>query len=310
MVATVGVARTSGKSPEEIRKVVYSAIERSGFKPPPKVDPAALKVNLRYYWDYSTGETTDPRVVSALIDYLRDCCGVEEIIVAEADASAMRTRYSFKMLGYEKLSESKKVKLVNLSKAERVEIEVEVDGEEFRLPVPKLALEAGLFINVPKLRTHRLTTISVGLKNLFGAIAKPRKIVYHPRLNEVIVAANKILKTNLVLVDGIIVLGKYPVNFGIAMASEDQLACDVVSTKLMGYNPNKIKHIQLAYREGVGEAKSIETRDISEAEIRELSKKFLKENYFVYNLMWDIKLLLLKTYLKTTGDTRPPVLDR
>lgn len=310
MVATVGVARTSGKSPEEIKKVVHSAIEKCGFKPPPKADPTVLKVNLRYYWDYSTGETTDPRVVSALIDYLRDYCGVEEIIVAEADASAMRTKYSFKMLGYEKLSESKGIKLVNLSKVESVGTEVEVDGKEYNLPVPKLALEAGLFINVPKLRTHRLTTISVGLKNLFGAIAKPRKIVYHPRLNEVIVAVNKILKTNLVLVDAIIALGKYPVNFGIAMASEDQLACDVVSTKLMGYNPNSIKHLQLAYKEGVGEAKSIEIRDISEAEIKELSKKFLKENYFVYNLMWDIKLLVMETYLKITGDTRPPVLDR
>jgi len=309
-MAMVAIARTHGVSEKEIKRAVYEVLERCDFCSSSNIDPVVIKVNLRYYWDFSTGETTDPRVVSALIDYLRDYCGAKEIIVAEADASAMRTKYSFKMLGYEKLAEEKNIPLMNLSEVERVDREVVVGGRKFTLPVPKPALEAGLFINVPKLRTHRLTTISVGLKNLFGAIAKPRKIVYHPHLNEVIVAINKILKTDLVLVDGIIALGKYPVNFGVVLASEDQLACDIVSAKLMGYNPQKIKHLQLAYREGVGEAKAIETVGMNDEEIKELSKKFPKENYFIYNLVWDIKLFLLDTYLKLTGDTRPPVLDR
>jgi len=30
-----------------------------------------IKPNLCYYWDYSTGQTTDPKFVAALIDLIR-----------------------------------------------------------------------------------------------------------------------------------------------------------------------------------------------------------------------------------------------
>ncbi|GAH40980.1 unnamed protein product [marine sediment metagenome] len=61
-----------------------------------------------YYWDASTGETTDPRIVSSIIDSLRNRFGDNvDICVVESDASAMRTKYAFKVLGYDKLCEEK-----------------------------------------------------------------------------------------------------------------------------------------------------------------------------------------------------------
>ena len=56
-------------------------------------DRILIKPNLCYYWDYSTGQTTDPRVVSAIIDVIRERVGNDvDICVAESDASAMKTR--------------------------------------------------------------------------------------------------------------------------------------------------------------------------------------------------------------------------
>jgi len=305
----VSVIHTEDLSEQGIKKATFQAIEESGFKLPEKPDTVILKVNLRYYWDSSTGETTDPRVVSAIIDYIRDHCDREaDIVVAEADASAMRTRYAFKMLGYEKLAERKSVGLINLCECEKVEKEVVVEGKKFALPIAQLMLDADLLINVPKLRTHRLTTISGDLKNFFGAIAKPRKINYHPNLNEVIVGINKLLKPNLAVIDGTIALGKYPVKMGLVLASMDQLAADFVAAKIMGYNPLRIKHLTLAEKEGVGICTNLKI--IGVQDLTSFPKKFPRENYYIFNLLWQLKLTALDAYIELTKDTRPPVLDR
>jgi uncharacterized protein (DUF362 family) len=75
---------------ENIKHAVYQAVELIEFKPNP-VKSVLIKPNLCYYWDYSTGETTDPRVVSALIDYVRENNANAEIKVVESDALAMRS---------------------------------------------------------------------------------------------------------------------------------------------------------------------------------------------------------------------------
>jgi len=305
----VSVIHTDDLSEEGIKNATFRAIEESGFELPEKFTSVILKVNLRYYWDSSTGETTDPRVVSGIIDYIRGGCedGVD-IIIAEADASAMRTKYAFGMLGYEKLARKKSVKLLNLCECKKVEKEVTVNNRKFALPIAQPMLDADLLINVPKLRTHRLTNISCSLKNLFGAIAIPRKIVYHPHLNEVIVGINKLIKPQLTIVDGVTVLGKTPIKMGLVLASEDQLAVDHIAAKIMGYNPKRIKHLSVAEREGVGIVNDIEV--VGQKDFHKFSKRFPHENNFFFNLRWNLQLKLLDFYLEVTKDTRPPVLDR
>jgi len=308
MASIVSVVHARELSGEGINNATREAIEKSGFKLPEKLRSVLLKVNLRYYWDFSTGETTDPRVVSAIIDYVRGFYGHGvDIAIVEADASAMRTKHAFKMLGYERLAERKSVRLLNLCECEKVEKETIVKHERFSLPVARPLLDADLLINVPKLRTHRLVNITCSLKNLFGAIAVPRKIVYHPRLNEVIVAINKLVRPHLTVVDGIIALGKEPIKMGLVLASEDQLAVDYVAAEIMGYDPQRIEYLTLAERERVGIAKNIK---VVGEDIGEFAKLFPTENYFVSNLLWNAKLSMLGMYLKVTKDTRPPVLDK
>ncbi len=306
---TVSVVHTQDQTEDSIKRATFEAIDNSGFDVPEKVDSVFLKVNLRYYWDASTGETTDPRVVSAIIDYLREHGGRHvDITIAEADASAMRTKYAFKMLGYEKLAEGKNVRLVNLSQCERVEKEVIVNNKKIVLPIAQPMLDADLLINVPKLRTQRLATISCGLKNLFGAIAEPRKVTYHPHLDEVIVGVNKILRPALTVIDGFIALGKWPIKMGLVLASVDQLAADYIAARVMGYDPHRITHLELARKEGVGKSAEITINGVKD--LTRFSKIFPRENYFLFNQLWNLKLTALNAYLKLTNDTRPPVLDK
>ena len=289
----------------DIRRIVYQAMDGLRYQPDGDLDSVAMKVNLRYYWDHSTGETTDPRIVSALIDYIRERYNRQaRIIIAEADASAMRAQHAFTMLGFDKLAKEKSVELVNLGKTEAILKKAKVGRKEYELPIPKLLLKTDLLINVPKLKVHRLTGITCALKNMFGAIHKKRKVEYHTSLNEVIVAVNKLVKPGLTVVDGIIALGKYPVKMGVVLAGLDSLAVDFTVARLMGYNPRRIRHLSLAAREGVGESNQIAVIGVSP---EEAGIGFPKTNPLLFNLSWTAQLKVLRLYTKLVGDILPPL---
>jgi len=165
---------------ENIKDSVYKALELINFNVDRPITQVAIKPNLCYYWDANTGYTTDPRVVAALIDWVRDNIGEKvDIKIVEADATAMKTHLAFQTLGYSKLAEYKKVELFNLSKDTIVEKKVIISNREINYKVPQLLLETDLFINVPKLKIMKEVKITCAMKNIFGCIAFPRKIIYH-----------------------------------------------------------------------------------------------------------------------------------
>ena len=292
-------------SEDDINKGVFEAIEKTDFKPK-KVKSVIIKPNLCYYWDASTGETTDKRVVSAIIDYVREFCNPDaNIRIAEADATAMKTRHVFKMLGYTDLAAEKNVELFNLCDDDFKEINIETKKGTLKIPLPKSMLDSDLIINVPKLKVPRRIPLTCAMKNLFGCIHNPIKARYHSDLHEVIVGVNSAIKPDLTVVDSIIALGRYPINLGMIIAGTDSLAVDFTAAKIIGYNnPYKIKFIGLAEKMGVGNSDV----DIVGEDINELKKQFPKVNNFLSTLLWDFQLKGIKMYTNVTGDVIPPLL--
>jgi len=123
----------------------------------------------------------------------------------------------------------------------------------------------------------------------------------------VIVGINKLVKPHLTVVDGIVALGKNPIKMGLVLASEDQLAIDVIAARVMRYNPQRIRHMTLARKEGVGFSENIKVEGVGD--LSNFSRIFPKENYFIFTLLWRLELAALGAYLRLTRDTRPPVLD-
>jgi len=308
-VANVVLTQARGYTQDEIGDAVSRALDTLNYGLNDEIDLVVIKPNLCYYWDFSTGETTDPRVVSAVIDWVRQRIGKNvRILVAEADASAMRTKHAFRMLGYEKLSQEKNVKLVNLSEGEVIDSEVSVAGEKLVLPVNKMLLDADLVINVPKLKHHRRMGLTCALKNMFGAIAKPRKYVYHDRLASVIVGINKIVKSNIILVDGIIGLGKTPKKVGVVMTSDDALAADFIAAKAIGCDPSGIAYLRLGTKEKIGDVSNLNLIE-NPIKLDDIKKEFPKQNFFLQKLSWNLQLKMLRLYSKISKDIIPPVLD-
>jgi uncharacterized protein (DUF362 family) len=306
MGSVVGLVRTES-SVEEIRDSISEALDLIDFEVDGSVKSVAIKPNLCYYWDAATGYTTDPRVVAGVIDCVRERCGGDvDINVVEADASAMRTKYAFPVLGYEKLAKEKKVKLFNLSNDVLVEKTVHVNQREISFKVPQLLLRSDLFINVPKLKIMRATKITCAMKNIFGCIGSPRKVVYHPFLNEAIVGINKVLHPHLTVVDGLVALGRFPVKLGLIVASVDPFSVDWVASRIMGYNPLKVEFLKVSIEEELGNPDGIATRGES---VAEFEKVFPKEKFISSKWLWDIQFWLLKVYQKMIGDVIPPSLE-
>jgi uncharacterized protein (DUF362 family) len=213
-----------------------------------------IKLNACYYWDYSTGQTTDPAFVASLIDLIREKTSPDiSISLVESDASAMKCKYAYKFLGFEKLSKAKNVNLVNLSEEKSDPVKINCDGQSYEFMVPQIIKNADLRINLPKIKyTMKPIQLTCALKNIFGCNPYPQKFKLHPQLGNAIVALNKVMKFDLCIIDGNIVSGSQPRKLGLVMASVDPVALDVASAKIAGLNPNKIPYFKLAEREGIG----------------------------------------------------------
>jgi uncharacterized protein (DUF362 family) len=237
-----------------MNRAILQALDQICYSFNKDVRNVIIKPNLCYYWDYSTGQTTDPRFVAAVIDVIRGKIPHRtNISIVESDASAMKCEHVFKILGYEKLAENYGVTLVNLSKEKADEKDVMVGGHSFHVAVPRIIQDADLRINIPKIKyTIRGIKITCALKNIFGCNPYEKKFRYHPRLGEVIVAVNKAMRFDLCLVDGNVVSGVRSRRLGLVMASKDLVAIDVAAARIAGEDPSTIRYIELAYKEGLG----------------------------------------------------------
>lgn len=244
----------------EIKKGILDALDLIQYKLPTNIKSVVIKPNMCYYWDYTTGQTTDPKFVAALIDLIREKISPDtDISIVESDASAMKCKYTFKMLGYEKLSQNRDVKLVNLSEDKCDDVEVTVGNQSFRLTVPWTIRDANLKINIPKIKyTFEKIKLTCALKNIFGCNPYPKKFKYHSKIEEAIVALNKAMKFDLCIIDGNVVSGAKPRKIGLVMASKDPVAIDAAAAKIAGINPKTIKYLQLAAKEGIGHTNFIQ----------------------------------------------------
>jgi len=253
-MSLVSFVKVQGDGSGSLRQAILDSLDLIQQQFPKDIQNVVIKPNMCYYWDYTTGQTTDPKFVATLVDVIRDRVSSDvHFSIVESDASAMRCKYAFKMLGYEKMAQRYGITLVNLSEEESERVPVTVGGQTFHLMVPRLIQNADLRVNVPKIKyLVGQSKLTCALKNIYGCNPYQDKFKYHQKLDEVIVALNKVMKFDLCVVDGNIVSGVQPCRLGLVMASRDPVALDIAAAKIAGLNPKLVSHIMLANREGLG----------------------------------------------------------
>lgn len=258
-VPTVSVRRvTDLDSQEEIRERVNSLMEsltsRVGME---KGKTILIKPNLCLFMGFETGATVDPFVCVCIVEWLLDKIKPGTIYLAEADATHLDADLAFQILGWTRIFKPyKKVKILNLSKDELVEVSQENQQRIKRMS--KIYMESDYVISLSKLKTHTATKITCNLKNLFGADPQKVKAVHHPELDDAICDIVSTRVPDLNIVDGIYGMeGNGPVNglpkpVGLLIGSEDIVAADHLCAKIMGFNPKGVKHLVKAEKKLLG----------------------------------------------------------
>src|SRR5690606_36606024 len=121
-----------------------------------------------------------------------------------------------------------------------------VDGLE--IEVCAKVLEVDYLINMPDLKAHCQTKLTCALKNLKGCVPDKEKRRFHTLgLHRPIASLNKVIKSDLILVDGIIgdlthEEGGTPVRLDRAIAGYDPVMVDAYAASLIGYRLAEIPY--------------------------------------------------------------------
>lgn len=153
-----------------------------------------------------------------------------------------------------------------------------------RIGLMKKLVDSDVIINLPKLKTHGLMTLTCAVKNLFGSIPGIEKVGYHTRfpdkesfgrmLFDIAIA----LKPDLTIVDAIACMdGNGPSwgkkkKLGLIIAGTDAFAVDFVCCRLTGMEPENIPYLNTALKEGYNPSK-IEI--ICDYPLNSLKKQFI-----------------------------------
>jgi uncharacterized protein (DUF362 family) len=262
---------------EDVVEGVKKAIELCGGLNIRDGDGLVIKPNVKNQAPPGYGIITDPKVVEPLVDICRRS-GVKGVTISEGSAypsGSYHTISAFEAAGYAELAKKWGLDLADLNSYDSVDLVLE-DGLVLDwVKVGRSVVEADYLINVPVLKTHKQTLLSNCLKNIGVGVAcrEEKKRLHRLGIDEALVDVYSAVKPHFNIVDATVAMEGDGPNLppakakplGLIMAGEDGLAVDTVCAKLMGFEPSEIKHIQLAYKKGLG------TMDMEEIEVKGLS---------------------------------------
>lgn len=241
------------RAPEATRKAVEDLLhmlDPLSIKPDQSV---VVKPNICYHRNTDNMITTDLHLIHATLEILKE--QTNNIVVVESDNRTGTAGYRAEKSGLLDVLSTLGVPFRNLSEEKDV-TKFDYGGGHFS--IPRIATEANHLVNICKLKTCIGMTVSLSLKNLFGLIAERAKPRMHRHLDEVLVAVNRAIRRQVVIVDGIVgmegngpLVGN-PVPLGILAAGTRPGAVDHVCSRLIGFDPAQISHIRLACENGLG----------------------------------------------------------
>jgi uncharacterized protein (DUF362 family)/Pyruvate/2-oxoacid:ferredoxin oxidoreductase delta subunit len=228
----------------------------SDLLPRDKKAPILLKPNLNSNMNALTGNTTDLRLVAAVIEFLKDA-GYSNITLGEGTNSGFyRSNINvISRLMVDRLANYYGVAIKDLNYSEKVLVDFE-DG--IKAGIARECIEAAMLINMPKVKTHFENGMSVCLKNLMGClVGQDNKKKVHQSLARNILNINKALKPHLQIVDGLISMEGLgptrgtPVNTGFIMVGTDPYLIDLACSKVARFDHRKVRTLKLAEELGL-----------------------------------------------------------
>ena len=224
----------------------------------PKGSKVLVKPNIG--WDVSPDRAgnTHPKLVGRIVE---QCLGAGAKQVSVFDHTCDPWAQCYRNSGIERAVKDAGGRMVSGdSEGYYQKVAVENGKRLKEAKVHELLLDADVFINVPILKHHSSSMVTIGMKNLMGVVWD-RGFWHRNDLHQCIADFASYRKPTLTVVDAYKVMkqnGPRGVSPGDVVAlkslliSRDPVAADAAAAKLFGAEPGDIPHIQLAAEMSLG----------------------------------------------------------
>ncbi|HIJ82554.1 MAG TPA: DUF362 domain-containing protein [Desulfuromonadales bacterium] len=242
----VSLIRSGNYDPDVVRTDVERLLEPLGgiaaFVSPG--ERVLLKPNLLAGKNPEKAVTTHPAIVQAVAGLVRDAGGV--VLIGDSPGIG----------GFQRVAEKSGIaEAARVSGATLVEfgetVELQGSGTFRRIHLARAYLEADKVINLPKLKTHEMMTMTCAVKNLFGAVVGTEKAGWHLKAGasrrqfaRLLLEIYLLKKPVLTIVDGIVAMegngpgSGDPVELGVLLAGCNPVAVDVIAGRVAGIPPD------------------------------------------------------------------------
>ena len=210
-----------------------------------------IKPNLLSAKPPEAAVTTHPELLRAVIEEVLEAGGIPLVGDSPGVGSGVRVAERSGMLAVIRETGATFVPFT-----ETVKVAGKGTFREFELARPYL--EADRLINLPKLKTHEMMTMTCCVKNLFGAVVGTQKAAWHLKAGkdkelfaEMLVEVYRLREPDLNIVDAVVAMegdgpgSGDPRRVGLLMAGENAVAVDAVAAEVAGI-PKKLLYTQSA----------------------------------------------------------------
>ncbi len=257
MASIVSLKRCSSYRREEVYAAVKDCVDLLGgmevfIKPGESV---LIKPNLLSARPPEECITTHPEVLRAVIKLVKKAGGAP-MVGDSHGGSHHRMEHVYDRTGIGRVCSEEDTKCLIFEKFRMI------NGVPVALP----ALESDKLISVPKFKTHSLTVITAGVKNIFGVVPglyKTRCHMEHPNpsaFSKLLVDIYGSVRPDLTILDGIGAMegegpgsAGTPRNMDLIAVSEDAVSVDALLCAIIGINPYAAPTVREAAMRGLGE---------------------------------------------------------
>lgn len=258
---TVALQRCASYDPRLVHLAVGRQLELLGgadcyFQ---KGQRVLIKPNLIVPRGPDVPAQTHPEVIYAMARIVKEVGALP--VVGDSPAWST-TAGCLKALGVDERLRELGAEIVNLNHPVRMKI------EGVNVGISRVALEADVIINLPKLKAHQQLGATFAFKNMYGCVAglagKEKAYWHFARGKEVesfcrmIIGIYQKLVPVLNIIDGIVAMeGQGPISgnprdVGYLIAGTDPAACERVCCDLVGFDPADLPLLMTAEKMGVG----------------------------------------------------------
>ena len=277
------------KLKEELKKAIYEIFDQAGGE---KLLKESREVFIKPNGiDGQPYCYTRPEAVEAAIEYWNEH-GAKKVWLFENSTQSNATRLVFAITGYDKICRRTGAVPVYLDEDETVEYEfkgradVSKDPEGYvstKFDMPRFVVDnlitnkdKNLYISLPKLKTHSMAGVTLGVKNQWAfPCQSARGFDHNYNLANKLVDVLSYVRPDFTILEGVegTIYGHYPVTaladeavlpLRVLVAGKNVVATDMVGAAVFGLTLEDVPHLRIAvekgYSDGVASLEDIDIR--------------------------------------------------